>query len=135
MKMVAAKLSPAELAEFRRLLLDREQELARAIRAGHEQASAQPFTQIAGEAGDVADASLADTTTDSANAEIERNAEELRQVQAALERLEAGTYGLCMTCGQAIDPQRLRALPTARYDVQHEAERERRQGQPNTPKL
>lgn len=133
--MVAVKLNPAELAEFRRLLLDSEQQLTRAIEAGRDQANSQRFTQIAGEAADAADASLADVTTDSANAEIERNAEELRQVQAALERLEAGTYGLCMACGQPIDRQRLRALPTARYDLQHEAERERRQGQPNTPKL
>lgn len=133
--MVAVKLSPAELAEFRRLLLDREQQLSRAIETHREQVSAEPFTQIAGEAGDQADASLADATTDSVKAELERNTEELRQVQAALERLEAGTYGLCMACGKAIDRQRLRARPTARYDVQHEAERERRQGQPNTPRL
>jgi DnaK suppressor protein len=133
--MVAAKLSPAELDEFRRLLLDREQQLSRIIEARREQASAEPFTRIAGEAGDQADASLADATTDGMKADLERNTDELRQVQAALERVEAGTYGLCMACGQVIDRQRLRARPTARYDLQHEAERERRQGQPNTPRL
>jgi DnaK suppressor protein len=38
---------------------------------------------------------------------------QLQQVEAALRRLEAGTYGLCERCGQAIRPERLSALPYA----------------------
>lgn len=38
---------------------------------------------------------------------------EIRQVEAALSRLSAGTYGDCVDCGNAISPQRLAALPTA----------------------
>lgn len=38
---------------------------------------------------------------------------EAREVVAALERIEAGTYGYCLTCGGAIAPERLRALPAA----------------------
>jgi RNA polymerase-binding protein DksA len=37
----------------------------------------------------------------------------LAQVDAALARFEAGTYGVCERCGQQIDPARLRALPYA----------------------
>jgi RNA polymerase-binding transcription factor len=37
----------------------------------------------------------------------------LQQVEAALRRLEAGTYGHCERCGQAIRPERLSALPYA----------------------
>jgi DnaK suppressor protein len=37
----------------------------------------------------------------------------LHQVEAALRRLDAGTYGLCERCGQAIRPERLSALPYA----------------------
>jgi RNA polymerase-binding transcription factor DksA len=132
---MAAKLSPAELAEFRQQLLEREQQLIREMRAGRQRAGSESFTQIAGEARDVGDASVADATTDSVNAERERDSDELREVQAALERIDAGTYGLCMKCGEPIDPQRLRALPTARYDLRHEAERERREGQPSPPTL
>jgi RNA polymerase-binding protein DksA len=43
----------------------------------------------------------------------ENEAEILEQVEQALERLEAGQYGLCQRCGAAIDPQRLRAIPYA----------------------
>jgi len=37
----------------------------------------------------------------------------LKQVQGALERFADGTYGICETCGQRIDPARLKALPYA----------------------
>jgi len=37
----------------------------------------------------------------------------IEQVQAALRRLENGTYGVCEGCGQAISPERLQALPFA----------------------
>jgi RNA polymerase-binding protein DksA len=35
------------------------------------------------------------------------------QVEAALERIEAGTYGICQQCGRTIDTQRLQAVPYA----------------------
>jgi RNA polymerase-binding protein DksA len=38
---------------------------------------------------------------------------ELSAIRAALARMEAGTYGTCAACGEAIAPDRLRALPTA----------------------
>jgi RNA polymerase-binding transcription factor len=39
--------------------------------------------------------------------------ERLIQVERALQRIEAGTYGQCETCGQAISPERLEAFPSA----------------------
>ena len=38
---------------------------------------------------------------------------EIRQIEAALQRISQGTYGTCTKCGGAIDPRRLKALPTA----------------------
>jgi RNA polymerase-binding transcription factor DksA len=35
----------------------------------------------------------------------------LRDLDQALTRVTSGTYGTCSTCGQAIDVERLRALP------------------------
>lgn len=37
----------------------------------------------------------------------------LRDVEQALERMEAGTYGACELCGQPIAEERLEALPAA----------------------
>jgi DnaK suppressor protein len=67
-----------------------------------------------------------DTTslpTDAADADVEglevevalfRNEESLlEQVEEAMERLKLDTYGTCLDCGQAIDAERLQAIPYA----------------------
>lgn len=38
---------------------------------------------------------------------------ELKQIGRALERLEAGTYGQCESCGKRIEAERLRVVPYA----------------------
>ncbi len=38
---------------------------------------------------------------------------ELEEVRAALERMDAGTYGVCARCGTEIPEGRLEAVPTA----------------------
>jgi DnaK suppressor protein len=51
-------------------------------------------------------------------ASLARQAQEhLDEVDAALARLDAGTYGTCERCGRPIDPARLEARPTARTHV------------------
>lgn len=37
--------------------------------------------------------------------------EQLSDVDHALDRLDKGTYGICTNCGEAIDPERLGAMP------------------------
>ncbi|MEN8098351.1 MAG: TraR/DksA C4-type zinc finger protein [Chloroflexota bacterium] len=37
----------------------------------------------------------------------------LKQVESALLRFSEGTYGVCVSCGESIDPARLEALPYA----------------------
>ncbi|OSQ51422.1 TraR/DksA family transcriptional regulator [Marivita geojedonensis] len=39
--------------------------------------------------------------------------EELRRIDAALGRIEDGSYGTCVKCGEAISEERLAAVPTA----------------------
>jgi DnaK suppressor protein len=39
--------------------------------------------------------------------------DQLAAVEHALQKFENGTYGLCDSCGQPIDPARLEALPQA----------------------
>lgn len=43
----------------------------------------------------------------------ERNAQHLAQVEAALRRLDEGTFGACTNCGGPIAPERLEAIPWA----------------------
>jgi len=43
----------------------------------------------------------------------ERLGESLNEVEHALQKYEAGTYGLCDSCGQPIEKARLEAIPQA----------------------
>jgi RNA polymerase-binding protein DksA len=43
----------------------------------------------------------------------ERAEEYLEEIDAALARIESGTYGFCASCGADIPLERLRVLPTA----------------------
>ena len=42
-----------------------------------------------------------------------RITDQLAEIEHALAKFEAGTYGLCDNCGKPIDPARLEALPQA----------------------
>jgi DnaK suppressor protein len=44
---------------------------------------------------------------------IRRLEESLNEVEHALQKYEAGTYGLCDSCGQPIEQGRLEAIPQA----------------------
>ena len=48
---------------------------------------------------------------------LEQLEEELAELEAALARIDDGTYGIDEVTGDAIDPARLEALPTARTNV------------------
>ncbi len=51
---------------------------------------------------------------------LEDTERELHDIEDALRRLDDGTYGKCDVCGRPIPDERLEALPTARYDAEHE---------------
>ena len=42
---------------------------------------------------------------------------DLTEIEAALQRIEDGTYGIDEVTGEPIDPERLDAIPTARTNV------------------
>jgi len=45
--------------------------------------------------------------------------DQLVEVEAAVERIDAGTYGTCETCGGPIGADRLDAMPSARFCISH----------------
>ncbi len=49
----------------------------------------------------------------------------LREVDAALDRMAEGTYGLCVECHDAVERDRLLADPLVRYCLDHLSKRER----------
>jgi DnaK suppressor protein len=105
------------LEERRRQLTDDMLNMMRSVRAR------------GGDDRDVADAQdvgEADVQDDLELALIQMKAETLRGIEAALRRLEAGTFGDCAECGQPIHAARLRALPFAVRCTDCEDSRERR---------
>ena len=64
------------------------------------------------------DSHLADSATETLDREMEQSLEDnaehlLASIEAALARLDDGTYGRCERCGQPIAEERLEALPYA----------------------
>jgi DnaK suppressor protein len=78
----------------------------------------------------IADNHLADTATATLDREIDYTLEEnstrvLSEIDAALRRIEDGTYGTCANCGREIATERLEAYPWASLciDCKRQAER------------
>jgi RNA polymerase-binding protein DksA len=76
------------------------------------------------------DASLSDQGTDTFDREMELNMmgseqEVLFEIDAALRRIEKGTYGICELTGQPINIERLQALPYVRYTVRAQSDLEK----------
>ncbi|GGM31436.1 hypothetical protein GCM10011351_17010 [Paraliobacillus quinghaiensis] len=49
----------------------------------------------------------------------EHSIQEIEDINLALKAIENGTYGICKTCGTEISEERLVALPTALYCINH----------------
>jgi len=73
---------------------------------------------------------LAETATATMNREIDYGLEEnsrqvLSEIDAALQRIEDGTYGICTNCGREILVERLEAYPWASLCIDCKRESER----------
>lgn len=101
------------LAAFRELLLARRQALIDEIHEDLRKTDEHRAALFADGVRDLIDESVVDLLVDLDLADTDRDLEELRDVEAALARVSAGTYGLCPQCHQPIPAARLRASPTA----------------------
>ncbi|MEV7591453.1 TraR/DksA family transcriptional regulator [Streptomyces sp. NPDC090085] len=118
--------TPDEVAEARAELTS---ELLR-LRAELD-ASEVAISGLMRDSGDGAGDDQADTGTKNITREselaLQANATSmLEQTERALERLEAGTYGLCENCGQPIGKARMQAFPRATLCVDCKQKQERR---------
>jgi RNA polymerase-binding transcription factor DksA len=66
---------------------------------------------------------------DFALALIPSETEALQEIEKALDRIFDGTYGVCEMTGQAIDEERLLAIPFARCSLEGQAQKERQNRQ------
>ena len=78
-----------------------------------------------------ADNHMADTATETFERELDYTLEDnsgavLAAIDAALKRIDEGTYGTCTRCGRPISEERLEALPYAELCIDCKREVERR---------
>jgi DnaK suppressor protein len=104
-----------DLERFRHVLEAERTRLLHAAKAVHHDGS------LLEETGDLAIGSgdhLADSASETYMRELdeglEENAEHIPgEIEAALGRIDDGTYGRCTACGRQIDQERLEAVPYA----------------------
>jgi DnaK suppressor protein len=102
-----------EYSHFGHKLQERWRELREATREALLRSDNERHADIAGRVGDLEDQSLADLLVDVNLAEVSRDVQEIRAIERALKRIALGTYGICVSCGQPIERERLEAYPTA----------------------
>ena len=99
--------------ELKRMLEERRAELHSQVQGKMRDVRASGEVNKLTEVFDAGESSENDIQEDIELALIQMKSETLNKVDDALARLEQGTYGNCLECGEEIAEKRLRALPFA----------------------
>jgi DnaK suppressor protein len=113
---------------FRERLLDERQRVVAALKNLHDDHASSLYDEAGEETA--FDNHLADTATETYDRELDYTLEEnsehvLAEIDAALKRIDDGTYGVCTNRGEQIPVERLEALPWATLCIDCQRERER----------
>ena len=121
-------MSPVDTDRFRAMLLEERQRVLDAIDYLHEETPGSLDDELEEPAVDNHPADSATATLDrEIDYTLEENSEHvLAEIDGALERIAAGTYGTCATCGQPIAEERLDAIPYATQCIDCKRRDERR---------
>src|SRR4051812_48957085 len=106
-------LTQDQTAELGAVIEQRRQALLSELREDLERTRREQFGELAGTAPDPGDMSVADLIASLREADLGREVEELRAIDAARGRFAEGSYGECVSCGVDIGYERLRANPSA----------------------
>jgi len=103
-----------ELQRFRALLQEKRNDLLARV-----QAARSTDVDVSGAAApDLGDRALSTVTRDLVFQLSAGEREIVRRIDAALERVEAGTYGECVHCKKKVQVKRLEAVPWARHCIE-----------------
>ncbi len=128
-------LQASELNGLRQTLTDERTRLRGEIREHLLVIDKERYSDVAGQVHDTGDESVADLLADVDTAVVGRLITELREVEAALERIAEGSYGLCDECGAEIPYARLQAYPTAIRCVADQERHEKLYAEENKPTI
>ena len=122
-------MSVIDTDRFREALLDERRRVEAALQNLHDETRGTLYDDSGEETA--FDNHLADTATETYDRELEYTLEEgtervLGEIDAALKRIDDGTYGSCTNCGGQIPEERLEALPWATLCIECQREQERR---------
>ena len=112
-----------DVEHFRELLLEEQRRVSSALEYLHEENSGSMDEEIP-------ETGMADTATVTVDRELDYSLEEnsshvLREIEAALGRIDAGTFGVCERCGKPIGEDRLDAMPYATKCIECKRQEER----------
>ena len=115
-------MSAIDTAEYRTRLEEEKARLLHAVNFLEKENQGSISDELGELAEGGTDNHLGDTATAMFDRELEEGLEEgaketLIEIDAALQRIEAGTYGICEGCGKPIAAERLSALPWARLCI------------------
>jgi len=74
---------------------------------------------------DLSDAAADESQTNLSLVAASATQDTIFEVLAAIRRIERGTYGVCELTGEPIEPERLKAIPWARYSLRGQSELEK----------
>lgn len=131
-----AETSSEQIAKIRSVLNARRRALLDEVRESLENTENQQYVEIVGRAPtEAGDASVSDELADLNLSMLDRHIAELREIDAAEQRLRDGTYGDCTECGGEIGIERLLAQPTAARCVRCQERYEKTHATQSTPTL
>ncbi|HET9596117.1 MAG TPA: TraR/DksA C4-type zinc finger protein [Anaeromyxobacteraceae bacterium] len=116
----------AELSRFRK-----ELEALLAAAAHHGAAAAQDLSASGEELPDPNDRASRESDLESELRLADRERQLVPKIRIALQRIEEGTFGLCISCGEPIPMARLRARPVTDLCIECKREAERSEARPN----
>ena len=130
-----AHLTDKQVEKLKKRLLERQSVLTEEVHAQRAQAAEEGNEDAIGGPGDAGDESVVRMVTDLHLQEAGRDMEELHDIEAALERMEDGSYGECDECGCEIDHARLEVQPAALRCVECQSQFEKTHMHKETPSL
>lgn len=128
-------LSRSQLKELEDTIRARFSALQAEIHQDAARAQDESYAAIAGSVTDPADKSVAHLLADLGKAEVSRDLNEVRALEAALLRLGDGSYGRCSDCGGDIGLARLQVTPVAARCIDCQTRHEKTHDYPGEPRL
>ena len=128
-------LTPQQTQELQATVEKRRAALHAEVYQGLDKVRADRLEDLAGASPDPGDESVASLISDLDQADTSRDLAELHRLDAARSRIEDGSYGTCVDCGQDIGFERLRANPGAERCIDCQTQFEKTHASPTGPTL